>query len=124
MAEAWARHYYKDSDYHFYSAGIETHGMNPNAVAVMQEVGVDMSGHYSKTLTELSHVQFDVIFTVCAHADETCPRVDPPVKKIHVGFDDPPKLAQAAADAQAALDCYRLVRDQIREFVISLESVI
>ena len=124
MAEAWAKHLWRDSDFRFYSAGIETHGMNPNAVQVMQEVGVDMQGQYSKTLDQLSGVNIDVVFTVCSHADETCPVLDMGTSKIHVGFDDPPKMAKSAPDPEAALDCYRQVRDQIKTFIENLPQTI
>ena len=124
MAEAWAKKYWQNSSYQFYSAGIEAHGLNPHAVEVMQELGVDMSGHQSNTINEFSDMVFDVVITVCSNADETCPVLELGTRKIHVGFDDPPKLALKARNTKEALDCYRQVRDQIREFIESLDTVL
>jgi arsenate reductase len=122
MAEGWARAM-KGDEIEAYSAGVETHGLNPNAVKVMAEAGVDISHHRSKNVTELADVPFDYVVTVCGHADETCPMfLSKPgkVKIVHVGFDDPPKLARQAKTEQEALDCYRRVRDEIRSFVETL----
>ncbi|APZ90758.1 arsenate reductase ArsC [Fuerstiella marisgermanici] len=116
MAEGWARHFHGDA-VEAYSAGIEAHGMNPNAMQVMKEAGVDISGQSSKLASSLSDVELDVVVTVCGHADENCPTFLTKAKVVHVGFDDPPKLAKEAADEEAALDCYRRVRDEIRDFV-------
>ncbi len=118
MAEGWARHLHPELE--VYSAGIETHGLNPHAVAVMGEVGVDISGQRSKTLADLGDVALDVVITVCGHADETCPVLPGKVRKLHVGFDDPPKLAAGERDPERALDHYRRVRDEIRAFVEGL----
>jgi arsenate reductase len=117
MAEGWARHL-KGDVIEAYSAGIEKHGLNPLAVKVMAEAGVDISGHTSKTVDELPVQQFDYVITLCGHANETCPYF--PGKKIHQGFDDPPALAAGATDEEDALPHYRRVRDEIRDFVLSL----
>ncbi len=119
MAEAWARHLRGDV-VEPYSAGIEAHGLNPNAVRVMAEAGVDISGYRSKRVDELKGVEFDCVVTVCGHANEHCPVFPGKAKKIHVGFDDPPKLAAAAKTEEDALDHYRRVRDEIRAFVLRL----
>lgn len=119
MAEGWARHFWADR-YEVYSAGIETHGLNPHAVRVMAEAGVDISGHRSKHLDELRDVAFDWVITVCDHAYEHCPLFPGKTRVIHVGFDDPPRLAKTAKSEQEALDCYRRVRDEIRKFVEQL----
>lgn len=119
MAEGWARHL-KSDVIEPYSAGIERHGLNPHAVQVMAEAGVDISGHQSKTLDELTNVEFDYVVTVCGHAHETCPRFPGDATVVHVGFDDPPKLAANEPDRQAALDHYRRIRDEIRAFIASL----
>ncbi len=119
MAEGWARHL-KGDEVEPYSAGIETHGLNPNAVKVMAEAGVDISGHRSKNVAELKDVPFDYVVTVCGHAHESCPVFPSRAKIVHVGFDDPPRLAAAAATADEALNAYRRVRDQIRDFVLTL----
>ncbi len=124
MAEGWARHL-KGDVLDAYSAGIETHGLNPNAVKVMAEAGVDISGHKSKNVNDLMDVPFDVVVTVCGHANETCPAwLGKKTAMVHVGFDDPPKLAKTAKSPEEALSCYRRVRDEIRAFVATLpESV-
>lgn len=102
------------------SAGIETHGLNPHAVTVMHEVGVDISGHHSKTVEALGDREFDYVITVCDHASETCPFFPARTAVVHRGFDDPPKLAADAATPEEALDHYRRVRDEIGQFVRSL----
>ncbi|QDV68869.1 Arsenate-mycothiol transferase ArsC2 [Rosistilla carotiformis] len=116
MAEGWTRHFHGDS-LEVYSAGIEAHGLNPNAVAVMSEAGVDISGQSSKLVSLFSDVPLDVVITVCGHADENCPIFRTEAKVIHVGFDDPPKLAREAASPAEAMGHYRRVRDEIRDFV-------
>ena len=116
MAEGWARHL-KSGQINPYSAGIEKHGLNPNAVQVMREAGVDISSHNSKTLADLQDVRFDYVVTVCGHAHETCPVFPGDAEVVHVGFDDPPKLAAQETDSAKALDHYRRARDEIRAFV-------
>ncbi len=119
MAEGWARHLKSDS-INPYSAGIEKHGLNPNAVKVMAEAGVNISAHTSKTLDELKDVTFDYVVTVCGHAHETCPMFPDKAEVIHVGFDDPPRLAAQETDPDKALSHYRRVRDEIRTFIQTL----
>ena len=119
MAEGWARELKGDTIEPF-SAGIETHGLNPHAVEVMREVGVDISGHRSSHIDEFDLEKFDYIITVCDHAHESCPLVPPGCRVIHQGFDDPPRLATDLYDEQAILDCYRRVRDQIKKYIQSL----
>ncbi len=119
MAEGWAKALKSDA-IEAHSAGIETHGLNPRAVAAMAEAGVDISGHRSKNVSELAAVPFDYVITVCGHANENCPLFPGKAKVVHVGFDDPPKLAKGAKDEQEALAPYRRVRDEIRAFVEAL----
>jgi arsenate reductase len=119
MAEGWARHF-KGDVFEAYSAGIETHGLNQNAVKVMAEAGVDISHHYSKRLNQLENIQFDWVITVCDSANESCPFFPGPVKRFHVSFDDPPKLAKNAKTEEEALGYYRRVRDEIKRFVQEL----
>lgn len=116
MAEGWARAL-KGEEIEAYSAGLETHGLNPNAVKVMAEAGVDISSQQSKTLDDVMDIDFDCVVTVCDHAHETCPLLPGQTKVMHVGFDDPPRLAQNASSEEEALDHYRRVRDEIRDFV-------
>lgn len=115
MAEGWGRALLGDL-IECCSAGIETHGLNPRAVAVMQEAGVDISQHQSQKLDEFDLSKIDLVLTVCSHADRTCPTLPAGVKVVHVGFDDPPALAKGLS-GQAELDVYRRVRDDIRRFV-------
>jgi len=116
MAEGWARKL-KNDQIEPYSAGIETHGLNPNAVKVMAEADVDISHQQSKHVDDLKDIHFDYVVTVCGHANENCPIFPRKAKIVHVGFDDPPKLAKNAASPEEALGHYRRVRDQIRHFV-------
>jgi arsenate reductase len=122
MAEGWAR-FLKSDEIEAYSAGIETHGLNPDAIRVMQEVGVDIRHHLSQTPDQLTEKNFDVVVTVCGHADDNCP-VFPGAKIVHVGFEDPPKLAEECNSQEEALDCYRRVRNEIKEFVSKLPEVL
>ena len=120
MAEGWARHL-KGKVLEPYSAGIEAHGLNPFAVKVMAEAGVDISGQQSKKVDAVRNVPFDLIVTVCGHAAESCPSwLGVGGKVTHVGFEDPPALARQAKTDEAALECYRRVRDEIRLFVETL----
>ena len=112
MAEGFARAYHADK-INAYSAGIEKHGMNPLAIKVMAEKEIDITSHSSKTVDELG-VTFDLVITVCGHADESCPVFPDQTKVVHVGFDDPPKLAKDASSEEEALYHYRRVRDEIR----------
>jgi arsenate reductase len=116
MAEGWARHFHGHM-IEAYSAGIEAHGMNPHAVRVMHEAGIDISSQSSKLVSTLSQVPLDLVITVCSHADENCPVLPTRAKIVHVGFDDPPRLAKMAASEDEALQHYRRVRDEIRDFV-------
>ena len=116
MAEGWARHL-KGEVIEAYSAGVAPHGMNPLAVKVMAEAGVNISKHWSKHLNDLSDVTFDYVITVCDNANETCPVFPGKTKRLHVAFDDPPRLAKGAKSEEAALTHYRRVRDEIRDFV-------
>jgi len=118
MAEGWARAL-KSEVLEPYSAGIEKHGLNPHAVKVMNEAGVDISTQTSKTPDDLPGLPFDLVITVCGHADEHCPSF-PGARVIHVGFDDPPKLARDVRNKEEALAHYRRVRDEIRAYVEAL----
>ena len=123
MAEGWLRSL-KGDHFHALSAGIEAHGKNLNAVTVMAEMGVDISQQESKTLNDIDLDNVDVVITVCGHADETCPVLPASVRKIHVGFDDPPKLAQNAESKEEELQHYRRVRDEIKTFIETIERVL
>ncbi len=119
MAEGWARAL-KGSQIEAFSAGIEARGLDPRAVKVMAEAGVDISGHRSKTVADLPTKDFDYVVTVCDHARESCPLFPGKTKVVHVGFDDPPRLARDAQTEEEALAHYRRVRDEIKAFVETL----
>ena len=123
MAEGWARHLKSDC-LEPYSAGIETHGLNPNAVKVMAEAGIDISGRRSKHLDELKDIAFDYVVTVCDNAHESCPIFPGKTNVVHVGFDDPPRLAKQAQSQEEVLNCYRRIRDEIKVFVQQLPTVL
>ena len=119
MAEGWARHLKSDVIQAF-SAGLEAHGLNSNAVKVMQEEGVDINLQKSQTVEEVETIPFDIVVTVCKRADENCPVFSCATTVVHHGFDDPPKLAQTAKTDEEALGHYRRVRDEIRAFIETL----
>jgi arsenate reductase len=123
MAEGFTRAL-KGGTIEAYSAGIETHGLNPLAVKVMAEAGVDISGQQSKLVDDLPDVPFDYVVTVCDSAHEACPFFPAATKIVHVGFDDPPRLARDAKSEEEALPHYRRVRDEIRAFVEQLPDIL
>jgi arsenate reductase len=123
MAEGWARTLLGER-VEARSAGLEARGLDPRAVRVMAEAGVDISGQRSRRLAELVGEPFDVVVTVCSHAHETCPVFPGGARVIHAGFDDPPHLAAGAAGEEEALAPYRRVRDEIRDFVAHLPETL
>ncbi len=120
MAEGWLRHL-KGDHVEAFSAGIETHGLNPNAAKVMAEAGVDIRRQRSQHIDDFADTPLDLVITVCSHAHESCPIFPGKTKVVHVGFDDPPKLAKSAATEEEALSQYRRVRDEIRHFIESTD---
>ncbi len=123
MAEGWARHL-KGELIEAYSAGIEARGVDPRAVRAMAEAGVDISRQRSKLLDEVKGITFDYVVTVCDHAHEHCPIFPGNTAVVHVGFDDPPRLAAGAGAEEEALAHYRRVRDEIRAFVETLPDAL
>ncbi|MFA6498494.1 MAG: arsenate reductase ArsC [Desulfurivibrionaceae bacterium] len=121
MAEGWGRHLYPDR-FEFFSAGIEKHGLNPLAMKVMAEAGIDISGQRSKLLSELDPTTFDYVITVCDHANEQCPIFAGKAIKLHREFPDPPRLAKTATSDEEELGHYRAVRDAIREYLATLPA--
>ncbi len=120
MAEGWARKLssqYGDDWLHVESAGIESHGKNPRAIAIMQEAGVDISGQESTRLTDEMLQQADLVVTVCGHADEHCPVLPDGTRKIHWPLDDPAKAEGTEAEI---MKVFRASRDDIRQRVIEL----
>ena len=116
MAEGWARALGGDWLV-ARSAGIEAHGKNPRAIAVMREAGVDISGQASTRLTPEMLQDVDVVVTVCGHADEHCPVLPPGVRKIHWPLEDP---ARATGSEEAVMAVFRACRDEIRRRVQDL----
>jgi arsenate reductase len=119
MAEGWTRHL-KGNILEPHSAGVEPHAVDPRAVRAMAEAGVDISHHRSKDVSTLADVDFDFVVTVCDRAHESCPFFPARTKVLHVGFDDPPRLAAGAGTDDEAMTHYRRVRDEIKRFVEGL----
>ncbi len=116
MAEGWAKKLKADR-VEAWSAGTAAKGLDPRAIAVMAEAGVDISVHTSKNVDIVMHIPFDYVVTVCGHARENCPFFPGKAKIVHRGFEDPPQLARSAAGEEEALIHYRRVRDEIRAFI-------
>ena len=120
MAEGWARHLLGDTVEAF-SAGTMATSVDPLAVRAMQEVGVDISDHRSKSVEEMLDTDFDCVVTVCDNAYENCPVFPGRARLIHKGFSDPPTLTLGLLDEEA-LVVYRKVRDEIRTFIEELPA--
>lgn len=110
MAEGYLRHY-ADGKAKIYSAGIENHGVNPIAIAVMHEDGIDISHHTSNKIEEYSNLDFDYIITVCDNAKENCPYFPSTAKKFHHNFPDPAKWK---GSDEEIIQQFRKVRDLIK----------
>ncbi|WP_367142608.1 arsenate reductase ArsC [Desulfobacula sp.] len=119
MAEGWTRHL-KEDFIDVYSAGIDPQGIDPHAVTVMAEAGVDITDGKAQHLNKFKNKPFDYVITVCGHAHETCPRFPGGSKIIHVGFDDPPEMAKQYETREEKLDCYRKIRDEIKAYILTL----
>jgi arsenate reductase len=123
MAEGFAKAL-RGNEFEVYSAGIETHGLNQNAVKVMSEAGIDITSHKSENISNLLDLDIDVVYTVCGHAHETCPVFPGNAKIIHTPFPDPPALAaelkKQGKSEEEQLEPYRKVRDMIKDFIISI----
>ena len=120
MAEGWTRELGED-DFNVESAGIEAHGKNPRAIAVMAEAGVDISGQESTIVTDEMMKRADVLVTVCGHADEQCPVVPPGVDKIHWPLSDP---AKATGSEEEVMDAFRETRDEVKRRVTALLTLL
>ncbi len=116
MAEGFARHF-GGEQIEAHSAGVEPSRLNPVAVAVMQEKGIDISGHHSKAFDWDLARQMDVVVTVCGHANESCPVLPPEVKRLHWPLEDP---AAAKGTDTEIMATFRLVRDQVETRVVDL----
>lgn len=123
MAEAWTRKLHPDR-FEPYSAGTKPGRLDSRAIRVMTEAGIDISKYRSKPVEAVAGVCFDCVITVCDDANESCPVFPGNVRKIHAAFDDPPRLAADAATEEAALEPYRRVRDEIRDYVARLPEIV
>lgn len=112
IAEGYLRYFAKEKA-EVYSAGVETHGVNPKAITIMKEDGIDISNHTSNNIDEYYEIDFDFVITVCDNAKERCPFFPTNAKKFHYNFPDP---AKAAGTEDEILKEFRLVRQQIKDY--------
>ncbi|TGL92435.1 arsenate reductase ArsC [Leptospira congkakensis] len=118
IAEGWMRFYAKEKA-NVYSAGIETHGVNPKAIATMKEVNIDISNHTSNHINEYKDIQFDFLITVCDHAKENCPYFPSDAKKFHQNFTDPSKKIGTEEEIKKA---FAETREEIRKYCESFTN--
>jgi arsenate reductase len=123
MAEGFTRHLLKDQ-IEAYSAGLDPKRIDPRAIKVMAEAGIDISRQQSKSTVDLKDMEFDFVITLCDHAQKTCPSFPAKASLFHMGFDDPPGLAVKSKNKQEALEHYRRVRDEIKVFVEKLPEIL
>lgn len=116
IAEGFTRHLKKDQ-IDAYSAGVDPKGIDPRATKVIAEVGIDISHQQSKSTDDIKDMEFDFVITLCDNAQKTCPTFPAKTSVIHVGFEDPPRLAENVQDEEEAMEHYRRVRDQIKSYV-------
>ena len=112
MAEGYLR-YFANGKAEIFSAGIETHGVNPRAIAVMKEEVIDISNHTSNSIEEYRNIEFDYVITVCDNAKERCPFFPSTAKKFHHNFPDP---AKAIGSEEEVMLQFRKVRDMIETY--------
>jgi len=112
IAEGYLKHF-AGSKAEVFSAGIETHGVNRKAIAVMKEDGINISEHTSNNISEYMQVHFDFVITVCDHAKERCPFFLSDAKKFHCNFPDP---AKATGSEEEIMQQFRNVRDRIKDY--------
>ncbi len=118
MAEGLTRHF-KGAEIDTYSAGVKPKGLDPLAIVAMKEINIDITSQTSKHIDSLKDIKFDYVITVCDHAAETCP-ILPGSKIYHHSFNDPPKLAENCVTQEEKMIHYRRVRDEIKNFVLTL----
>jgi arsenate reductase len=111
MAQGYLQHFAGDRA-EVFSAGVETHGVNPEAIECMKEDGIDISHHTSNHIDEYKNTRFDFVITVCDHAREVCPYFPTEAKQIHYNFKDPSKIVNESERRQVFTE----VRNQIKEF--------
>jgi arsenate reductase len=117
IAEGYLKHFAGDKA-EVYSAGIETHGVNPRAIATMKEDGIDISNHTSNNVNEYAHLQFEYVITVCDNAKENCPYFPATVKMLHHNFPDPAKAKGTEEEIMAQFRSAReMIKDYMKKFV-------
>lgn len=114
IAEGYLRHF-ADNKVEVYSAGVETHGVNPRAIAIMKEDGIDISQHTSNNISEYKEIDFDFVITVCDNAKERCPFFPSRAKRFHHNFPDP---AKATGTDEEIMQQFRQVRDVIKDYCV------
>jgi arsenate reductase (thioredoxin) len=112
IAEGYLRAFAGDRA-EIYSAGIETHGVNPRAIEIMKKDGIDISAHTSNNINEYTGIDFDFVITVCDNAKESCPYFPTKAVKLHYNFPDP---AKATGTEEQVMEAFREVREQIRSY--------
>lgn len=112
IAEGYLRQFAGDNA-QIYSAGIETHGVNPRAIKIMEESGIDISAHTSNNINEYTDVDFDFVITVCDNAKESCPYFPTKAKKFHYNFPDP---AKATGTEEEIMEKFRMVSEMIKAY--------
>lgn len=115
IAHGYLQHFTDENRVKIYSAGVETHGVNPKAIAIMKEVGIDISENTSNNITEYFGVDFDYVITVCDNAKERCPYFPSKALKLHYNFPDP---AKATGSDEEIMQEFRRVRQLIKDYVI------
>jgi arsenate reductase len=115
LAEGYLRHFAGDKA-EVYSAGVETHGVNPRAIATMKEDGIDISGHTSNNVLEYQHIAFDYVITVCDHARERCPYFPSNAEKFHYNFPDPAKAKGTEEEITAE---FAAVREMVKKYCMN-----
>lgn len=123
MAEAWTR-ILKGDLVEAYSAGVDPHGIDRRAIKAMAEAGVDISGQASKDVDTLEDIEVDHVITLCDNAHQACPVFPAKTRVMHVGFDDPPRLAAGAQSEEKAMVHYRRVRDERKAFIENLPNIL
>jgi arsenate reductase len=123
IAEAWTNQL-KGDQFDAYSAGVEPKGIDPKAIQVMAEVGIDISSQKSKDIESFGDMEFDYVVTLCDNARESCPFFPAKTRLVHRGFDDPPKIAGELDDEDEAISHYRRVRDEIRGYIERLPEAL
>ena len=117
IAEGYLKHFAGDKA-KVYSAGVETHGVNPKAIATMQKDGIDISNHTSNNILEYTGIEFDYVITVCDNAKERCPYFPSNAQKFHYNFPDPAKATGTEQEIEATFDSVRnLIKDYCADFV-------